>query len=104
MNPPAPPQTDPYWRAFYNLCLRNRCYVGAPVASASATEAGQAVSKLEQAYHATSADGGPNDRAPGRGRGGDGGGAGRDEDQKDQEREFDVLVGRLVSQLNEDDE
>ncbi|GAA5858396.1 hypothetical protein JCM1840_001183 [Sporobolomyces johnsonii] len=101
--------TDPYWRAFYNLCLRNRCYVGAPVASASATEAGQAVSKLEQAYRAErsraagAGAGGPNGAGGGGGGGRDAGG-GEDEEQKDKEREFDVLVGRLVSQLNEDDE
>ncbi|GAA6010473.1 hypothetical protein JCM11491_006955 [Sporobolomyces phaffii] len=80
---------DPYWRAFYHLCVRNECYVGPPVAAsehdrraeaagdADVASAALAVSKLEMDHRARRATG--------------------DADA----REIDITVGRMVTLLDE---
>ncbi|GAA5934856.1 hypothetical protein JCM3775_001658 [Rhodotorula graminis] len=97
---------DPWWLAFYRLCVRNHCYVGPPVSAASAHEAGHAVSRLEQQYHAERS--GSMSPASVR-RDEDGGEGGEEEDgergREDKDRAFDILIGRLVSStVNEDEE
>ncbi|GAA6057525.1 hypothetical protein JCM3770_000567 [Rhodotorula araucariae] len=91
---------DPWWLAFYRLCVRNHCYVGPPVTAASAHEAGHAVSRLEQQYHAERSGNlspGQNDAEGDDGRGGE-------EGQEDRDKAFDILIGRLVSATVNDNE
>ncbi|GAA5969919.1 hypothetical protein JCM11641_008085 [Rhodosporidiobolus odoratus] len=82
---------DPYWRAFYRLCLRNDCYIGPRVSSPEANEPGHAVSRLEQESRTRRSQQGREEER----EGGEG---------KDRARDFDVLVGRLASQLVVEDE
>ncbi|GAA5898780.1 DEAD/DEAH box helicase family protein [Sporobolomyces salmoneus] len=74
---------DPYWRAFYQLCVRNDCFVGPavtfPQEDQDLSSTAQAVSKMEMEYRAKKErDGG-----------------------EDEEREIDVTVGRMVTLLDE---
>ncbi|BGP14796.1 hypothetical protein JCM10213v2_002751 [Rhodosporidiobolus nylandii] len=91
---------DPWWTSFYRLCIRNDAYVGPPVSHAAANEPGHAVSRLEQDYHAKSATKGTTPGAAGE--------SGRGEAEvegKAEARDFDVLIGRMASQLvNQDDD
>lgn len=92
---------DPWWLAFYRLCIRNDCYVGPPVTSHAAHEAGHAVSRLEQQYHAErSASASPALR---QGQSDDDGTASPLKATSD-ERAFDILIGRLVSATVNEDE
>ncbi|GAA5904478.1 hypothetical protein JCM6882_008919 [Rhodosporidiobolus microsporus] len=106
---------DPYWKAFYRLCLRNDCYVGPPVQNPSANEAGHAVSKLEAEYvrekRRRREGGGVRANGGGKKAEGEGGeeesGDGEEEEEEDQDeaRDFDILIGRLASQVvNEEDD
>ncbi|GAA5975720.1 hypothetical protein JCM10908_005257 [Rhodotorula pacifica] len=95
---------DPWWLAFYRLCIRNDCYVGPPVISSAAQEAGHAVSRLEQQYHAErSASGSPAGRNSPRADGTDEKAANGAKATPD-DRAFDILVGRLVSATVNEDE
>ncbi|GAA5910926.1 hypothetical protein JCM8208_006689 [Rhodotorula glutinis] len=97
---------DPWWLAFYRLCVRNHCYVGPPVSAASAHEAGHAVSRLEQQYHAERSG----SMSPASVRRDEDGGEGveekdGEEGREEKDRAFDILIGRLVSStVNEDEE
>ncbi|BGP46894.1 hypothetical protein JCM10450v2_002745 [Rhodotorula kratochvilovae] len=92
---------DPWWLAFYRLCVRNHCYLGPPVSAASAHEAGHAVSRLEQQYHAERSG----SLSPGQNEGDGDDGRDGEEGQEDRDRAFDILIGRLVSStVNEDEE
>lgn len=91
-------QADPWWLAFYRLCVRNNCYVGPPLASPAANEAGHAVSKLEQRYHAERSSRNSPALSPGANGEPDG------DDRQAQEKAFDILIGRLVSATVNEDE
>jgi helicase MOV-10 len=73
---------DPYWRAFYHLCLRNDCYVGPEVVFQQKDEdlssTAQAVSKMEMEYRAK-----------------------KNRHEGDNAREIDITVGRMVTLLDE---
>ncbi|GAA5946687.1 hypothetical protein JCM3765_000349 [Sporobolomyces pararoseus] len=73
---------DPYWRAFYHLCLRNDCYVGPEVSFQQEKEdlssSAQAVSKMEMDYRTR-----------------------KNRHEGDDEREIDITVGRMVTLLDE---
>jgi hypothetical protein len=85
-------QRDPYWLAFFHLTHRNNAYLGPPLSHPSALEAGHAVSKLEFEY------------AQQRQRR-SGGEVETEDDGERDGKEFDVFVGRLASQLvNEEEE
>ncbi|KWU42116.1 P-loop containing nucleoside triphosphate hydrolase protein [Rhodotorula sp. JG-1b] len=95
---------DPWWLAFYRLCIRNDCYVGPPVTTSAAQEAGHAVSRLEQQYHAErSASGSPALGSTSREDGTDESTANGSKATPD-ERAFDILIGRLVSATVNEDE
>ncbi|GAA5835798.1 hypothetical protein JCM11251_007429 [Rhodosporidiobolus azoricus] len=104
---------DPHWKSFYRLCLRNDCYVGPPVTNPSANEAGHAVSKLEAEYvrekrrRAGALNGHASSRSlseQGHTTNGHAAAEGEEQD-RDEARDFDILIGRLASQLvNEDDD
>jgi hypothetical protein len=97
-------QMDPWWLAFYRLCIRNDCYVGPPVTTSAAQEAGHAVSRLEQQYHAErSASGSPALGSTSREDGTDESAANGSKATPD-ERAFDILIGRLVSATVNEDE
>ncbi|GAA5833572.1 hypothetical protein JCM5353_000835 [Sporobolomyces roseus] len=81
---------DSYWRAFYQLCVRNKCYVGPPVTSDGDEDlvaSAQAVSRMEMEYRARKDE--TNETS--RGEGGDENGR----------KELEVTVGRMVSMLDE---
>lgn len=75
---------DPYWRAFYQLCIRNDCFVGPAVTfqpnAEDLSSTAQAVSKMEMEYRAR-----------------------KEREEGDAEREVDmtVTVGRMVTLLDE---
>ncbi|GAA6027874.1 hypothetical protein JCM8097_001759 [Rhodosporidiobolus ruineniae] len=98
---------DPYWKAFYRLCLRNRCYVGPPVQNGGANELGHAVSKLEADYarrRAGPARSGASSRSPAlNGHDGEDEDDEDDEEKRQQARDFDILIGRLATQLVNDE-
>lgn len=76
---------DPYWRAFYHLCLRNDCYEGPAVKfeheqADDLSSAAQAVSRMEMDYRAR---------------------AKKTRDEVDEAREIDISVGRMVTLLDE---
>ncbi|GAA5869299.1 hypothetical protein JCM16303_000420 [Sporobolomyces ruberrimus] len=76
---------DPYWRAFYHLCLRNDCYEGPAVKlereqAGDLSSAAQAVSRMEMDYRAR---------------------AQKTRDEVDEAREIDISVGRMVTLLDE---
>ncbi|BGP06863.1 hypothetical protein JCM10049v2_002691 [Rhodotorula toruloides] len=89
---------DPWWLAFYRLCVRNNCYVGPPLANPAAKEAGHAVSKLEQRYHAERSSRNSPALSPGANGKADG------DDRQAQDKAFDILIGRLVSATVNEDE
>ena len=84
---------DSYWRAFYQLCLRNECYVGPPVAADGDEDfvaSAQAVSRMEMEYRARKAETNGSSLAK----------EGKDETGK-AGKELEVTVGRMVSMLDE---
>ncbi|GAA5938319.1 uncharacterized protein JCM15063_000700 [Sporobolomyces koalae] len=73
---------DPYWRAFYHLCVRNQCYRGPPVKTLSGEEdfaaSASVVSRMEREYRANARSG------------------------RDEGTEMDITVGRMVNLLDEE--
>ncbi|GAA5852569.1 hypothetical protein JCM8547_002548 [Rhodosporidiobolus lusitaniae] len=91
---------DPYFKAFYRLCLRNRCYVGPLVSHPGANELGHAVSRLEAEYvrqgpvSAKTKGAEQNEKRENGEEGEEQAGPGEEESKA-----FDILIGRLASQL-----
>ncbi|SGY48952.1 BQ5605_C001g00719 [Microbotryum silenes-dioicae] len=86
---------DSDWAAFYQFCRRNDAYVGVPIEGHSRIDdiaaSAQAVSKLEQQWHATHQNGSTPVRN------GSYADANGEKVEEDQFRHIDLLVGRMAS-------